>query len=252
MSDSTEITQDTTQQNEQDNVLSLHDFIDQFGDGLLANIEAAHPARYQSACEKRAAVMQSLKRVPFEAQAEAIQAISTLLLDERAPAGILNGEMGTGKTIMGIATTAIAYHEGKAKRFLLLAPPHLVYKWRREILDTVHNAKVWVLNGPDTLRSLLKLRQAAPHDGPEYVILGRVRMRMGYHWESAYQTKTLKRTLGHDGLQAQTAQLNFVRCSDCGALAKDEEGELIAPTHFSVDVQQSCKVCSAPLWTLKR
>ncbi|WP_439148014.1 DEAD/DEAH box helicase family protein [Vibrio sp.] len=252
MSDSTEITQDTTQQNEQDNVLSLHDFIDQFGDGLLANIEAAHPARYQSACEKRTAVMQSLKRVPFEAQAEAIQAISTLLLDERAPAGILNGEMGTGKTIMGIATTAIAYHEGKAKRFLLLAPPHLVYKWRREILDTVHNAKVWVLNGPDTLRSLLKLRQAAPHDGPEYVILGRVRMRMGYHWESAYQTKTLKRTLGHDGLQAQTAQLDFVRCSDCGALARDEEGELIAPTHFSVDVQQSCKACHAPLWTLKR
>ncbi len=84
MSESTEITQDTTQQNEQDNVLSLHDFIDQFGDGLLANIEAAHPARYQSACKKRAAVMQSLKRVPFEAQAEAIQAISRFCRKLRA------------------------------------------------------------------------------------------------------------------------------------------------------------------------
>jgi len=91
---------ESTQSNiepEQDNVLPLSAFIDQFGEGLLANIEAAHPARYQTPCDKRNAVMQSLKRVPFETQAKAIQAMCALLLDEHAPAGILNGEMGTGK-----------------------------------------------------------------------------------------------------------------------------------------------------------
>ncbi len=235
-----------------DNVLALHDFIDQFGEGLLDNIEAAHPARFQTPCERRTQVMQSLKRTPFEAQAQAIQAISTLLLDEHAPAGILNGEMGTGKTMMGIAATAIAYHEGKASRFLVLSPPHLVYKWRREILDTVPNAKVWVLNGPDTLLSLLKLREATKHDGPEYVVLGRVRMRMGYHWQPAYQTRTLKRTLGHDGVKAQTALLKWVSCPDCGQLVKDEEGELIAPSHFPCDQQRRCEHCHAALWTLRR
>ena len=237
---------------EHDKVLPLHDFIDQFGEGLLANIEAAHPARYQTPSEKRTAVMQSLKRVPFEAQAEAVQAISTLLLDDNAPAGILNGEMGTGKTIMGIATSAVAHAEGKAKRFLVLSPPHLVYKWRREILDTVHNAKVWVLNGPDTLQSLLKLKSAPAHDGPEYVVLGRVRMRMGYHWKPVYQTKTLKREVGHDGITAQTANLAFVRCPDCGALIKNEEGELMSPSHFPSDQQLSCASCHSPLWTLRR
>lgn len=245
-------TLETTESTEPDHALSLHDFIDQFGEGLLDNIEAAHPARYQTPSESRTQVMQSLKRVPFEAQAQAVQAISALLLDDGAPAGILNGEMGTGKSIMGVAASAIAYHEGKAKRFLLLAPPHLVYKWRREILDTVHNAKVWVLNGPDTLQSLLKLRNAQPHDGPEYVVLGRVRMRMGYHWQRAFQTKTLKRELGNDGLKAQTALQAFVRCPDCGTLAKDEEGELIAPSHFPTDQQLRCQACHSPLWTLRR
>lgn len=58
--------------------LALHDFIDAFGEGLLSNIEAAHPPRYQTPNDKRAVVMQSLKRVPFDAQANAIQAISEL------------------------------------------------------------------------------------------------------------------------------------------------------------------------------
>jgi hypothetical protein len=41
----------------------------------------------------------------------------------------------------------------------VLSPPHLVYKWRREIQETVAGAKVWVLNGPDTLVKLIKLRE---------------------------------------------------------------------------------------------
>ncbi|KGT35425.1 helicase [Vibrio parahaemolyticus] len=239
-------------ENNIDTVLPLHDFIDQFGEGLLANIEAAHPPRYQTPSKQRAQVMHSLKRTPFDAQADAVQAISTLLLDEQAPASILNAEMGTGKTMMSIAASAVAFSEGKAQRFLVLSPPHLVYKWRREILDTVHNAKVWVLNGPDTLLSLLKLRQATPHDGPEYVVLGRVRMRMGYHWQPAYQVKKVKQTLGHDGFKAQTALLDFVCCPDCHTLVKNEEGELIAPTHFPRDQQLSCEACGSPLWTLRR
>ncbi len=119
------ISLDNEHQENSDNVedaISLSDFIDDFGEGLLANIEEAHPPRHQTSCEKRTEVMQSLKRVPFEAQNQTVQAICTLLLDEGAPAGILNGEMGTGKTIMGIAATAVAYSEKKAKRFLMLSP----------------------------------------------------------------------------------------------------------------------------------
>ncbi len=74
-------------------------------------------------------------------------------------AAIINGEMGTGKTIVGIALATVLNAEGY-RRTLVLSPPHLVYKWRREILETVAGAKVWVLNGPDTLLKLIKLREA--------------------------------------------------------------------------------------------
>ncbi|MFA0154540.1 SNF2-related protein [Vibrio sp. 10N.261.46.A3] len=230
----------------------LTTFIEEFGEGLLSNIERAHPPRFTQSHPDREAILSTLKRTPFETQSNAIQAICALLIDEQAPAGVINGEMGTGKTMMGIAATAVAYHEAKAKRFLVLSPPHLVYKWRREILDTVDNAKVWVLNGPDTLLSLLKLREAQPHDGPEYVILGRVRMRMGYHWSPAYHTKKSRFQVGHDGIQAQTAWIEQCVCPDCYQVIRDEDNEAIAPHRFPTESQMQCQHCHSPLWTLKR
>ena len=49
-------------------------------------------------------------------------------------------------------------------------------------------AKVWVLNGPDTLVKLLKLREqlGVPAQGQEFFVLGRVRMRMGFHWKPVF------------------------------------------------------------------
>ena len=105
-------------------VISLSDFVADFGHGLLDNVERAYPARYQH----DNMVMQSFKRIPFDAQADVVQAISALLIDDNAPAGIINAEMGTGKTMMAIAVTAVLYAEKKANRILVLSPPHLVYR----------------------------------------------------------------------------------------------------------------------------
>lgn len=235
------------------NTVSLTDFIHDFGSGLLANVENAYPARYQHACIDRDMVMHSLKRVPFEAQAEVVQAVSSLLVDDNAPAAIINAEMGTGKTMMAIAVTAVLHAERKAHRILVLSPPHLVYKWRREILDTVDNAKVWILNGPDTLLSLLKIRAiATEHDGPEYFILGRVRMRMGYNWKVAFKIKRKRTLLSRDIDDAQYGWANHVVCPDCFSEVKDEEGYAFTPANFPQDNQLWCQQCKSPLWTLHR
>lgn len=77
--------------------------------------------------------MDRLKRKPFAAQAEVVQAITALLLDRNEQAGIINAEMGTGKTMMAIAVAAVMHAAGY-RRTLVVSPPHLVYKWRREIL----------------------------------------------------------------------------------------------------------------------
>ena len=87
--------------------LATDGFVEEFGDGLLASLNRSHPPVYDGeANPRRQAVMAALKRAPFPEQAEVVQAISALLLDRHEPAGIINAEMGTGKTMMAIATAA--------------------------------------------------------------------------------------------------------------------------------------------------
>ncbi|MCP5012254.1 MAG: DEAD/DEAH box helicase family protein, partial [Aestuariibacter sp.] len=166
------------------NVIALPDFIDEFGEDLLCAVKQQNPPIYDDNPDPlRTAIMQAMPRRPFDAQQRVVQAVTRLLVDEGCKASIINAEMGTGKTMMSIAVSAAMYNEGY-KRTLVLSPPHLVYKWRREIMESVDNAKVWVLNGPDTLSMLLAMRQALcieENDGPEYFVLGRVRMRLGFN-----------------------------------------------------------------------
>lgn len=224
--------------------LSLTDFIDEFGDELLESLNRSNPPVYTGqACAQRTVIMESLTRTPFAAQADVVQAIVALLLDRNEQAGIINAEMGTGKTMMAIATAAVMHAEG-FRRTLVICPPHLVYKWRREILETVPNAKVWVLNGPDTLSKLLKLRETLnqPFDGrQEFFILGRVRMRMGFHWKLAYWSR---RSLGGQLIAA---------CPDCGRVLTDLEGNRVTVEEFQREERRrQCSHCSSPLWSLMR
>src|SRR3546814_620421 len=168
-------------------------------------------------------------------------AVTELLVDRGERAAIVNGEMGCGKTTVGIATAAMLNAEGY-RRTLVLSPPHLVYKWRREIQETVAGAKVWVLNGPDTLVKLLKLREqlGVPAQGQEFFVLGRVRMRMGFHWKPVF----VRRRAPHGDVGA---------CPDCGHVITDLDGEPINPVELEAEEsRRKCSHCRAPLWSLIR
>jgi SNF2 family DNA or RNA helicase len=140
--------------------MGLSDFVSEFGDELLGSLNCSNPPVYTG--QERAhreQVLTGLKRKLFPAQAEIVHAATELLVNRGERAAFINGEMGTGKTVMAIATSAVLHAEGY-RRTLIISPPHLVYKWRREILETINGARVWVLNGPDTLIKLVKLREA--------------------------------------------------------------------------------------------
>jgi hypothetical protein len=130
------------------------------------------------------------------------------------------------------------------RRTLVISPPHLVYKWRREILETVPDARVWVLNGPDTLVKLLKLRAELqlPFDNhQEFFVLGRIRMRMGFHWRLAYNRRRGK------------GQIDNVACPGCGSLIRDQEGNPVSePVFLETEKRCKCTKCGGPLWTLMR
>ena len=227
-------------------VISLQDFVADFGDDLMASLEASNPPVYTGeACPRRDAVFETLKRKPFDAQRHAVQACARLLLDRDEQAAVLNAEMGTGKTMMAICLAALMYAEGYG-RTLIISPPHLVYKWRREILETLPAARVWVFNGPDTLMKLLKLRALLREQGralpdvPEFFILGRVRMRMGFHWRPA----CWGRQNGH-----------LAVCPSCGAPILDEADHSMSVARFVQSAQDRrvfCRTCNGPLWTLMR
>jgi len=85
--------------------LSLQDFVGEFGDELLDSLNRANPPVYTGPPQAhRQIVVASLKRKLFEAQAEVVQAAAKLLIDRGERAAIVNGEMGCGKTTVGIAT----------------------------------------------------------------------------------------------------------------------------------------------------
>ncbi|MBX8911159.1 SNF2-related protein [Enterobacter ludwigii] len=222
--------------------ISLNDFVSEFGDELLDSLNRANPPVYTGqARPHRQLVLSRLKRSPFPAQAEVIHAVSELLVDRGERAAIINAEMGTGKTLMAIAVAAVLNAEGY-RRTLVLSPPHLVYKWRREILETIPGARVWVLNGPDTLVKLLKLREqlGVPATGQEFFVLGRVRMRMGFHWKPVFTRRR--------------ARNGFVgACPHCGHVITDLDGEPVNTVELEAEEsRRKCSHCASALWTLIR
>ncbi|MCW5706934.1 helicase-related protein [Shinella sp.] len=222
--------------------VSLTDFVSEFGDELLESLNRSNPPVYTGQAQPhRQKVLDGLKRKPFGAQAEVIHAITEVLVDRGERGAIINGEMGSGKTCMGIAVAAILNAEG-FRRSLVLSPPHLVYKWRREILETVPGAKVWVLNGPDTLVKLIRLREqlGVPATGQEFFVLGRVRMRMGFHWKPAFTRR-------------RTRYGVIAACPHCGDVVTDLDGEPINPVELEAeDHRRKCGHCGSALWTLMR
>lgn len=240
--------------------IPLHQFIAEFGDGLLEAVERECPPVFSGLRPpQRDRVMDDLKRQPFDAQRETVHAATTLLLDRDEQACILNCEMGTGKTMMAICAAAVLHSEGY-RRTLVLSPPHLVYKWRREILDTVKGASVWVLNGPDTLSKLLRLREllGVHVDGPEFFILGRVRMRMGFHWRTAFQVRhryTFEPIDSSDPDAGKVlAKSAIAVCPDCAApIVLDDTGIPVTPERMrAFERRIGCAACDGRLWTLMR
>jgi predicted RNA-binding Zn-ribbon protein involved in translation (DUF1610 family) len=108
----------------------------------------------------------------------------------------------------------------------------------------VQNAKVWVLNGPDTLMKLLKLRAqlgTVTTDGPEFFILGRVRMRMGFHWRPAFAR-----------LRKRKGEIIGV-CPHCGEIITDMDGNPIPVAALEAEEnRRKCPSCGNALWTLMR
>ena len=249
--------------------IPLATFLGDYREQLLEQIETQTPVVYRGEHPAwQDDVLAGLKRRPFPAQKKRIHAVYAGLVERGLPAVFLNGEMGTGKTMMGICVSALMQHGYSRKPVLVISPPHLVYKWRREILDTVPEASVTVINGSNAIRELMAFRRRLManilNDGtppldparPHYLIIGRVRMRMGFHWRPAYATRNHYFRERGDDDQARIGSYKAICCPHCGTFQTIGEDELPVPVaqfpDWGKDRRMTCqnKACGAPLWTM--
>ena len=86
--------------------------------------------------------------------------------------------MGTGKTF--IAAAAAAYMAG-FKRVLVLGPPHLVPKWKREVEMTVPGARAVIVKSITDLQRLCFSIGA----GPLFAVMSREKAKLFYRWKAA-------------------------------------------------------------------
>jgi len=244
--------------------LPIGEFVRDFRASLLSSVRTQNPPVYDGMADpQRDAWLTQLLRQAFPAQREVVQAVCRLLVDRGQPSAVINAEMGTGKTMMAIATAWLMHQLGY-ERTLVVCPPHLVYKWRREIRQTVPGATVWILNGPDTLKKLLQLRHALAEGlrkpaGPEFFVMGRVRMRMGFNWAPAFAVRRWLSSGNEAGDRDGFTGAAVACCPDCfePITVPDADGEALPlgpeQARLKLNVRQMrCSACGGALWSLVR
>ena len=204
--------------------LDLKSFLTQYGDALKEKVIKVYnplfnPDNRDTWDNDTELRLSDLKRNPFLAQANALLALAKGFYTKGKRGLILNGEMGTGKTLCAIA---VAHLLPKANyRVLVMCPGHLVQKWIREIQITIPRCKIINLNGKG-LEKMEELRHAGKPTCPEFHIIGKERAKNHHQWKPAI---------------VELKHLDEIRCPECGAMLDDQKGK-----------RPRCPKCKGPLY----
>ncbi len=127
----------------QPKTIKLAEFLGEWGDILksqvIRNMDPVYSPKNEDDWDREAREkLKQLIRPPFESQTRrGILPVARSFYKEDHKAAFLVGEMGSGKTFMGLA---IAHLIPKpAKRILIQCPGHLVQKWIRVLSGPINN-----------------------------------------------------------------------------------------------------------------
>ena len=215
--------------------MDLAAFIDTFKDSIAQRVVESYPPLYRPS--EQAVPLPALLRRPLGAQADAIRGAALSLRANQGTTVV--GEMGTGKTF--IATSAA--HAAGFRRVLVLCPPHLVRKWKREVEDTVPGARGVIVSSITDLERLRLL----PRSIPLFAVMSRERAKLSFRWEPA----VVERCAVAGGRLVRDEEtgdpIRVPCCPVCAEQALDREGvplslgDLSRKRHF-------CDACGSPLW----
>ena len=157
--------------------MSLGEFIERHHESIARNITETYRPTYRPDEDQRP--LPPLLRNPMGIQEMTIRGISQSL--KKNPGTALVGEMGSGKTMIAIAAAEMA----GLKRILVLCPPHLAAKWRREVEITLpeRTAKAVIAR---SVTDLERIRREAEGDPRTlFVIMKREGATLSHGWRPA-------------------------------------------------------------------
>ena len=215
--------------------MNLGDFIDTFKDAISRRVVESYPPLYRpSEYETR---LPHLLRTPLGAQADAIRGAALSLQAHRGTTVI--GEMGTGKSFIGAA----AAHAAGFRRVLILCPPHLTKKWKREVEQTVPLARTAIVA---SITDLERLRLSAG-SGPLFAVMSRERAKLSYRWQPAVIRRwaTEGARLARDEETGEPFRVPC--CPTCYAQVTDKDGVPLTDAELRRR-KRNCARCGSPLW----
>lgn len=221
--------------------MNLGELLDQYGNAITRAVIDTYPPLYDAEIRRTGASdLGRLLRRPLAAQADAINA--TVLSLRQHPGTIVVGEMGTGKSYIAAA----AAHLAGCRRVLVLTPPHLVKKWRREILQTVPGARATIVRTIGDLEAVRRLEGAT-----DFVICSRERAKLSYRWVPA----VVERRIRHSGDGFTGADdgrtVLLPCCPTCFVPVSDEEDVPLTLAELRTK-KRRCRACDGPLWEADR
>lgn len=219
---------------------SLTAFIEEHREAITRTVLRAYPPIYSA--RNRADWgfdLRRLRRRPLGGQADAIRALAVSMQQHRGTN--LVGEMGTGKTMIA---TASAYLAG-FRRVLVLCPPHLVRKWKREVEATIPLVSAVIAS---TTADFPRLPSAG--DRSQFVILSRERAKLSYRWKPAVVSR-LAIGGGRVALDEDGEPLRRLCCPACYGALFDGEGLPLDLETLSRK-KHACDACGSPLWQADR
>ena len=219
--------------------MNLGGFIDTFKDAIARRVVEFYPPLYRPS--ENGGTLPRLLRKPLGAQADAIRGAALSLKAHRGTTVV--GEMGTGKTFIGAA----AAHMAGFRRVLIICPPHLVRKWKREVEMTVPGARAAIVT---SITDLERLRYSIG-PGPLFAVMSRERAKLSYRWTAAiiYRWATSNGRLIREEETGEPFRVPC--CPDCTAQVEDKDGVPLTEADLNRR-KHTCEACGSPLWQADR
>ncbi len=219
--------------------MNLSTFLDTYKEAIAQRVVAAYPPQYRPTADDRP--LPRLLRSPLGAQETAIRGTAHSLATQRGTTVV--GEMGTGKTFIATA----AAHLAGFQRILVLVPPHLTRKWKREVEATIPTARAAIVT---SITALERLRHTSGA-GPLFAILSRERAKLSYRWQPA----VVQRWATGDGRLLRDEDtgepFRVPTCPVCAAQVVTADGVPLTDAELARR-KRTCAQCGAALWQADR